>query len=308
MRARECAEIAVLGADPGLAVAQDDGDVCAVAAHGRAQAAGGRPVAQDGQARMAAQQRGGRGGPDRPLQGRLERLGLLGPGHDEQQLARGQQRAQPDRQRLARHVLGSAEVGRGRLDGRRVQCHTAHVVAGPRAGLVEGDVRIAPQPQHGEVDRGGVEHGLVARRLGLRVGGGAVERLASADRDPGQLAVEQGAEAARILSAEAEVLVEAEHRHMPAGQRAVGRAVAQGRVEAARRVTGGEQHARARARAHAVGDELGGGQPDVAGVVEDEQRRGRHARSVARGAGASPGAAGGGPRSARPRDPRWRGR
>ena len=96
---------AVLGADPGLAVAEDDGHVRAVAARGRTQAGGGLAVAQDGQARMAAQQRGGRGGPHRPLQGRMERLGLLGPGHDEQQLARGQQRAQPDRQRLARHAL-----------------------------------------------------------------------------------------------------------------------------------------------------------------------------------------------------------
>ena len=35
--------------------------------------------------------------------------------------------------------------GRGRGDGRRVQRHAAHAVAGPRAGLVEGHVRVAPQ-------------------------------------------------------------------------------------------------------------------------------------------------------------------
>ena len=148
--------------------------------------------------------------------------------------------------------------------------HAAHAVAGPRAGLVEGDVRVAPEAEHGEVDRRRVEDRLVARGLGVGVGGGAVERLAAADRDAGELAVQVGAEAARVVGAEAEVLVEAEDGHVGAGQRAVGGVGAQRGVQASRGVAGGQQHAQPRACADAVGDELGRGQPDVAGVVEDE--------------------------------------
>ena len=121
----------------------------------------------------------------------------------------------------------------------------------PSPGREPGSLKAtcASRPGRGRRGRrGGVEHRLVARRLGLRVGGGAVERLAAADRDPGELAVEGGAEAARVVGAEAEVLVEAEHRDVLAGQRAVGGVVAQGGIQAARRVAGGQQHARACAR------------------------------------------------------------
>jgi hypothetical protein len=148
----------------------------------------------------------------------MQRLGLLRAGHDEQELARGEQRARPDRERLARDALGPAEVGRGGVDGRRVQRDAAHAVARPRAGLVEGDVRVASQAQDGEVDRCGVEHRLVARRLGLGIGDGAVERLAAPDGDARQLAVERGAEAARVVGAKTEVLVEAQDRHALGGQ------------------------------------------------------------------------------------------
>ena len=218
----------------------------------------------------------------------MQRLGLLGAGHDEQELARGEQRAQPDRQRLARHALGAAEVGRGRRDGRRVQRHAAHAVAGPRAGLVEGDVRVAPQAEDGEVDRRGVEHRLVARGLGLGVGGGAVERLAAADRDAGELAIERrrgscaGRRAPRPRYSSRPSTVDVPRwaaSRRPRGARS-----------AAYRPRGvwpvGSSTRSARARADAVGDQLGGGQPDVAGVVEDEQRRGRHGRSVALAAAA----------------------
>jgi hypothetical protein len=78
-------------------------------------------------------------------------------------------------------------------------------------------VRVAAQAEDGEVDRGRVEDRLIARRLGHRIDGGAVERLATADRDAGEPAVERGAEAARVLGVEAEVLVEAEHGQVLAG-------------------------------------------------------------------------------------------
>ena len=182
-------------------------------------------------------------GRHRPLDRGVQRVGLVGPGHDEQELARGQQGAQPGGQRLARHALGAAEVGGGRGDGRGVERHAPHAVAGPRAGLVEGHVRVAPEAEHGEVDRRRVEDGLVARGFGVGVGGGAVERLAAADRDTGELAIQVGAEAARVVGAEAEVLVEAEDGHVIAGQRAVGGVAAQGGVQASRGVAGGQQHA-----------------------------------------------------------------
>ena len=92
------------------------------------------------------------------------------------------------------------------------------------------------------------------------------------NRDAFELAIEGDAEAARVVGPEPEVLVEAEHRRVLAGQRAIGRVCAQRGVEAARGVARGQQQPHARPRANAVGDQLGRGQPDVVGVVEDEQR------------------------------------
>ena len=60
-------------------------------------------------------------------------------------------------------------------------------------------MRVAAEPEHREVDEGRVEDGLVPRRLDYRIGG-AVERLAAADVQPGQLAVQGRAKAARVLA------------------------------------------------------------------------------------------------------------
>jgi hypothetical protein len=124
----------VLGADSRLAVAEDDDDVAAAATDHRAQARGGRAVAQDGQARMATQHRGRLVRSDRPLECRMQRLRLVVAGDDEQELARGEQRAQPHGQRFARHAVGAAEVAGRRGDGRRVQGHAPHIVRQARPG------------------------------------------------------------------------------------------------------------------------------------------------------------------------------
>ena len=64
------------------------------------------------------------------------------------------------------------------VDG--VQRHAVHARRRAGARLVERDVRVASEAEDGEVDRCGVEHGLVARGLGL----GSAAAPSSASRRP----------------------------------------------------------------------------------------------------------------------------
>ena len=124
---------AVLGADPGLAVAEHDRNVVAVAARRRAQARGGRGVAQDRQARVVAQQRRGRVGPDGPSSIARSASAFSAPVTRSRTSRAAQQRAQPDGQRLARDAFVPAEVGGGGRDRRRVQRHAVDALARARA-------------------------------------------------------------------------------------------------------------------------------------------------------------------------------
>ena len=63
------------------------------------------------------------------------------------------------------------ELGAGRIG----QAHHARRLVEPRARLVERDMPVGPQAQHGEIERRLVEQALVARRFGREVGGAAVE-------------------------------------------------------------------------------------------------------------------------------------
>ena len=271
-RAREWSEIRCSALMPGSRwLAEDDGDVVARATGGGAQACRGGAITQHGQAWVMTQQRGGRVGSDRALKRRAQRFGLVLAGHDEQDLPCRQQRPRADGQRLGGDALGAAEVAGRCGDRGRVERHAPHTVGGTRAGLVEGDVRVASEPEHREVDGRGVKDRLVADRLCLGVERGAVEGFAPADAEAGELAVERGAETARVVLPEAKVLIEPEHGHMIGGQRAVGGVVAQRRIEPNRRTPGREEHAHVSARADTVGDQFGRGQPDVMMIVEDHQ-------------------------------------
>ena len=67
-------------------------------------------------------------------------------------------------------LLAAAEVRRRVGARRRVQLDAPHPASVARPGLVEGDVAVATEPEHGEVDRRVVEQSLVARALRLGVG------------------------------------------------------------------------------------------------------------------------------------------
>ena len=151
-----------------------------------------------------------------------------------------------------------------------------HPGAGRRAGLVERDVRVATQAEDREVDRRGVEHRLVTRGLDAGIRGSPVKRVAAADGDARELAIQVRTEAARVMAVESEVLVQSQHRDVVAGQRSVGGVRAQRGIHATRRVARGQQRAHPRAGADPVRHQLGGREADMAGVVEDEQRRRCH--------------------------------
>ena len=137
---------AVLGADAGLAMAEHDRHVTAVASPGGAQAGGRGPVAEHGQAA------GGRATarpepPDRPaLQRRPQRVGLPGAGGDEQHLARGEERAQPDRERLARHLRGAPEARRGRREVDSVSATRRTPSPGCEPGSLKATWASRPSP------------------------------------------------------------------------------------------------------------------------------------------------------------------
>jgi hypothetical protein len=197
-------------------------------------------------------------------------------------ISRAASSVRADCQRLAGDAFGATEVAGRRGDRGRVERHAPHTISGTRAGLVEGDVSIASEPEHRQVNGRGIEDRLVANRLSLGVERGAVEGFAPADAEAGELAVERRAETARVVLPEAQVLIQAEHGHTIRGQRAVGGVVAQRRIEPNRRMPCRQQHAHVSTRADTVGDQFGRGQADVTMIVEDQQRRRRHAGSVAR--------------------------
>jgi hypothetical protein len=111
---------------------------------------------------MLAQQRGGARGAGVALEHRLQRLRLRLARDEHQQLARGQDRAQPDRVCLGRHAFDPAEVGRRVRTRRGVQLHDAHAGVGRGARLVERHVPVPTQAEHHEVDRRPVEQRLAA--------------------------------------------------------------------------------------------------------------------------------------------------
>ena len=165
----------------------------------------------------------------------------------------------------------------GRVRARlRMQGDDARAALQARARLVEGDVAVVAEAEDGEVDGRLVELPLVAVALGGRIRGRAVETVERADRDAGELTLQVGGEAALVAAPEAAVLVELEHRGLLARQLAADGVCAQRRVDAERRAPGGEEHAQARARAQAVGDQLGRGLRDR--VRAGEHQRGRAGR------------------------------
>jgi hypothetical protein len=205
-------------------------------------------------------------------QHRAERLRLAGAGDEDEQLARGQQRAESHGQRVGRDVLEPAEL-RCRVCSRlRVQGDEARAVLQARARLVERDVAVVAEAEHREIDRRLVEEALVARALRLRIGRRAVEAVERAEVDPAELPSQVGAEAALVIQGEAAVLVELEDGCLTAPQRGVG---AQGGVDAERGPPGREQHAQPRARTQPVGDQLGDGLRDPVRIGEDEGGEGQ---------------------------------
>ena len=154
-----------------------------VAVRDVAQRARRRRVADQREARMGAQQRRGEALPGAPSEHRAQRLGLAGAGDEHQQLAGGEQRAQADRERVGRDVVEAAEL-LGRVGARpRVQRDDARALLEARSGLVERDVPVVAEAEHGEVDRaprrgaaGGASHSAAgsARR--------AVEPVERAER------------------------------------------------------------------------------------------------------------------------------
>ena len=153
------------------------------------------------------------------------------------------------------------------------QAHHAGPLVEPRAWLVERDMPVRPQAQHGEIERRLVEHGVVARALGREVGGAAVEPVERAQADAAQLVGEHGRPAARIAGAEAGELVERQHRGRSARELAEARVRPQRRVQPHRRTLAREQQSQRRPCPQPVGDQLRRELGDPFLVGEDERRR-----------------------------------
>ena len=180
----------------GIAVAEHHEDV--IPAGGATQHLGRGCVADQGETRMRAQQRGREAGAGRREEHRPQRLGLARTRDEHQQFAGGQQRAQADRERVGGDVLDAAEL-LGRIRARlRMEGDDACAALQAGARLVEGDVSVVPEPQDGEVDGRLVEPPLVAITLGGRIRSRPVETVERPERDTGELALQVRGEAALI--------------------------------------------------------------------------------------------------------------
>ena len=95
-------------------------------------------------------------------------LRLVLSGRDQRDLAGLENRGDPHRDRLPRHVVLTEELGRGIHAGHRVERRQACAFVGRRARLVEADMPALPDPQHLEVDPPGVADGPFVRGAVLR--------------------------------------------------------------------------------------------------------------------------------------------
>ncbi len=125
------------------------------------QLAGRREIEIDGAVGVPLQERGGDVGLDLTLDGALHDRRLVLARRDQRDLARLEDRRDPHRDRLARHVVFAEEVGGRILAGDRVEGDEPRTRIGRRSGLVEADVAALADAEQLEVDAAHIGDGAL---------------------------------------------------------------------------------------------------------------------------------------------------
>lgn len=196
-------------------------------------------------------------------------LALRGARHEHHQAPAGRDLGQAERDPVRRCVLRervaqALERGGGERDHARRVRHE-------RAGLVEGDVPVAPEPEQDEVGRpAGRQRAPVALDLGRRIARRAVEAVEGVlePERADQVLDEEGVEAAPVAGRHAHQLVELEEPRAREVERPGPRAPHQLGVERHRRRAGREQQRGLRLGPQRRRDQVRGARGDGLGLGE----------------------------------------